>query len=104
MPAYGSCAIWQVRRTEAEAQVVEALEVAEPRLLQGNPYDRELVSAVRKAEAELASGVVREQLRHEVVQLLADMKMLEKLEEIGLMRKKMADTAYGRLSGNMAST
>jgi tetratricopeptide (TPR) repeat protein len=85
---------WQVRRTEAEAQVVEALEVAEPRLLQGNPYDRELVSAARRAEAQLAGGVVREQLRHQVVQLLADMKMLEKLEEIGLMRMKIADTAY----------
>jgi serine/threonine protein kinase/Flp pilus assembly protein TadD len=87
---------WQVRQTEAEAQVVEALEVGEPRLLQGNPYDRELVSAARKAEAQLASRVVREQLRHQVVQLLADLKMLEKLEEIGLMQKKKADAAYAQ--------
>jgi serine/threonine protein kinase/Flp pilus assembly protein TadD len=86
----------QARRTDAEARVVEALEVAEPRLLQGNPYDRELVSAARKAEAQLAGGMVREQLRHQVVQLLADLKMLEKLEEIGVMWDNTADAAYAQ--------
>ena len=63
---------WQVRRTEAEARVVEALEVAEPKLQQGNPRDPELVSAARKAEAQLTGGVVRTGLRQRVEQLLAD--------------------------------
>jgi serine/threonine-protein kinase len=75
---------WQTRRTEAEARVLEALEVAEPKLREGNPWDPELISAVRKAEAQLASGVVREELRQQVEQLLADVAMLAKLEEIRL--------------------
>src|SRR5262249_25469783 len=74
----------QARRSEAEGRVAEALAVAEPKLRDGNPHDPELVSAARKAEAQLASGVLREEVRHRVEQMQADLTMLERLEEIRL--------------------
>jgi hypothetical protein len=51
---------WQARRTEAEGRVAEALAAAEPKLRDGNPHDSELISAARRAEAQLASGVLRD--------------------------------------------
>jgi len=47
---------WQSRRAEAEGRAAEALAVAEPKLRAGNPHDPELVSAARKAEAQLAAA------------------------------------------------
>jgi tetratricopeptide (TPR) repeat protein len=77
--------------------VLEALEVAEPKLQKGNPHDPELVSAARKAEAQLGSGVLRAELRHQVEQLLADLKMLETLEDVRLIQPmNEADPAYAQ--------
>jgi tetratricopeptide (TPR) repeat protein len=97
---------WQARRAEAEGRVFEALKVAEPKLREGNPHDPELVSSARKAEAQLASGVVGARLRHQVEQLLADLAMLERLEQIRLQAHAdtrenkfdygVADPAYAR--------
>jgi serine/threonine protein kinase/tetratricopeptide (TPR) repeat protein len=87
---------WQTRRTEAEARVFEALEVAEPKLREGNPWDPELIAAARKAAAQLASGVVREEFRQQVEQVLADMVMLAKLENIRM--KQAAPKQEGNLS------
>jgi tetratricopeptide (TPR) repeat protein/serine/threonine protein kinase len=75
---------WQARRTEAEGRVAEALAAAEPKLRDGNPHDPELISAAHKAEAQLASGVVRKELRRQAEQLLADLAILAKLENIRL--------------------
>jgi serine/threonine protein kinase/Flp pilus assembly protein TadD len=75
---------WQARRTEAEARVVEALQVAEPKLREGNPHDPELMTAVRTAEAQLATGLVGENLHQQVKQLLSDVEMLKKLEVVSL--------------------
>jgi serine/threonine protein kinase/tetratricopeptide (TPR) repeat protein len=71
---------WQARRTEAEGRVAEALAAAWPKLGDGNPHEPGLVSAALKAEAQLASGLLREEVRHRVEHLLADLAMLEKLE------------------------
>jgi tetratricopeptide (TPR) repeat protein len=76
---------WLARRTEAEARVLEALAVAEPKLREGNAGDPELIAAARKAEAQLTSGVVRTGLRQRVEQLVADWQMLAKLENIRLL-------------------
>jgi serine/threonine protein kinase/Flp pilus assembly protein TadD len=75
---------WQLRRAEAEGRVIEALAAAEPKLRAGNPHDMELISARGKAEAQLASGVVREELQQQVKQLLADWAMLAAIERIRL--------------------
>jgi hypothetical protein len=85
--------------------VEEALAVAEAKLPLGNPYDPELVTAARKAEAQLASSVVRTELRQRVERMLADLTMLAKVEEIRLDQAAVkeghfdlarADPAYAR--------
>src|SRR5262249_40858011 len=83
------------RRAEAEGGVVEALAVAEPKLREGNPHDPELISAMRKAEAQLASGVVRVRLQDQVKEMLADVAMLEKLEQI-LLDQAATDVKTGQ--------
>jgi tetratricopeptide (TPR) repeat protein/serine/threonine protein kinase len=83
----------QARRTEAESRVVEALQVAEPKLRQGNPWDPELITAVRKAEAQLGD-VVGGGLQHQVEQLLADLTILEKIEEIRLGQAAVKDSHF----------
>jgi tetratricopeptide (TPR) repeat protein len=79
------------RQAEAEGRVAEALAVAEAKLPQGNPYDPELVTAARKAEAQLASGVVRKELWQQVKRMLADMAMLAAVEEIRLDQALVID-------------
>jgi tetratricopeptide (TPR) repeat protein/serine/threonine protein kinase len=95
----------QARRAEAERQVEEALGLAEARLLWGNPHDPELITAARKAEAQLASGLVRMELRQRVEWMLADLMMLARVEEIRLDQASVkeghfdlgrADPAYAR--------
>jgi tetratricopeptide (TPR) repeat protein/serine/threonine protein kinase len=85
---------WQARRTEAESRVAEALAIAEPKLRDGNPHDPELISAVRKAEAQLGGGVLREAVRRQVTQLLADVTMLKRLEEIRLGQAAVKDGSF----------
>jgi serine/threonine protein kinase/Flp pilus assembly protein TadD len=75
---------WRARRMEVESRVVEALAIAEPKLREGNPHDPQLVAAARTAEAQLTSDVVRAELRQQVKQLLVDLAMLTRLEEIQL--------------------
>jgi hypothetical protein len=93
---------WQARRTEAEAGVVEALEAAEPKLRQGNPRDPELIAAARKADALLASGVVRTELRQQVENLLADLAMLAKLEDIRLEQTAVKDDHFDTAAADPA--
>jgi serine/threonine-protein kinase len=85
---------WQARRTEAEGRVTEALAEAEPKLREGDPHDPALISAARKAEAQLAGGLLRKEARHRVEQLLADLTMLEKLELASLMRAEIKDEHF----------
>jgi tetratricopeptide (TPR) repeat protein len=75
---------WRARRMDAEGRVVEALAIAEAKLREGNPYDPQLVSAARTAEAQLTSGVVRAELQQQVKQVLVDWAMLIRLDEIRL--------------------
>lgn len=84
---------WQTRRAIAEARVADALVAAEPKLRDGNPYDPELVSAAQKAQAQLASPL-RESVRHQVEQLLADVKMLATFEEIRLGQAVVKDGRF----------
>jgi tetratricopeptide (TPR) repeat protein len=93
---------WQARRIEAEGQVVVALAAAEPKLRDGNPHDPELVSAVRKAEAQLASGVLGDGARHRVEQLLADLAMLETLELAGLAEAESKDGHFDAHAADLA--
>src|SRR5262249_13431576 len=81
-----------------------SLAVAESRLREGNPWDPELVSAARKAEAQLITGVVADPLRQRVARLLADMRMLTALDQIRHSTAELrdakivwaaADAAYG---------
>jgi tetratricopeptide (TPR) repeat protein len=72
------------RQQEAEAKVVAALEEAVPALQQGNPDDPSLISAVQRAEAQLAAGAVDPGLRRRVEQLKRDQQMLARLEEARL--------------------
>jgi superkiller protein 3 len=68
--------------------------VAEAKLPLGNPHDPDLVTAARKAEAQLASGVVRPDLRRQVEQVLADLAMLEQLETIRLSQAAVKDNDF----------
>jgi tetratricopeptide (TPR) repeat protein len=72
------------RQALAEEKVREALAVLEPGLQQGNPHAPDVVRAARQAEAHLASGLVGPELRQRAEQLLADLAMLAKLEQIRL--------------------
>jgi tetratricopeptide (TPR) repeat protein len=78
------------RQQEAEGKVQEALEAAEPRLRKGNPWDIALISALRRAEAQLGGRLVSQDLRQRVEQLQKDVQMLAELEKIRL------DQAWGR--------
>jgi serine/threonine-protein kinase len=80
------------RQAEVEGRVAEALAVAEAKLPQGNPRDPELITAARKAEAQLLSGLVGDELRQRVERVLADVAMLAKLEQI---RLDQAAVKYG---------
>jgi tetratricopeptide (TPR) repeat protein len=93
---------WQARRTEAEGRVAEALAEAEPRLREGDPHDPALISAARKAEAQLAGGLLRDGVRRQVEQLLADLKMLEALEEIRLARAEVKEGRYDNAGADRA--
>jgi serine/threonine-protein kinase len=93
------------RRAEVESRVAEALEVAETRLPLGNPHDPELMTAARKAEAQLATGVVGDGVRQHADQVLADLAMLGELERIRLSQARVteghfdlagADAAYAQ--------
>jgi serine/threonine protein kinase len=72
------------RRGEAEAKVQEALETAAPGMEQGDPWDRSLIAAAQRAEAQLNSGVVGPEVRRQVEQLLRDVDMLARVEQARL--------------------
>jgi hypothetical protein len=69
----------ELRRVEAEHRVAEALQVAEPLLREGNPLHPELVSAARKAEAELAGAPLGAGLAERVHRMRSDLAMLAAL-------------------------
>src|SRR5262249_7183090 len=90
---------WRARRMEAEGRVVEALAIVEPKLREGNPHDPQLVIAAGTAEAQLASGMVRAELRQQVDQVLADLAMLGELEQIRLSQARVTDDGYFDIAG-----
>jgi tetratricopeptide (TPR) repeat protein len=90
------------RQAEAEGRVAEALAVAEAKLPLGNPYDPELITAARKAEAQLAGGAVGDELRQRVERVLADLVMLEKLEAIRLDEAMGKDGPFDYAGANIA--
>ena len=53
----------------------------------GNPYATNLVQAAQQVEAQLAQGLVSDEVRREAEQYLADLAMLERLQEIRLERE-----------------
>jgi tetratricopeptide (TPR) repeat protein len=93
---------WQARRAAAEGRVAEALEAAEPRLREGNPHDPALISDARRAEAQLAGGLLRDGVRRQVEQLLADLKMLETLEEVRLAQAVRREGRYDNAGADRA--
>jgi serine/threonine protein kinase/Flp pilus assembly protein TadD len=95
----------EARRGEAERKVAEALVVLEAGLQAGNPYAPDVLKAARAAQAQLDQGVVGEGLRRQVGQFLADLAMLERLQEIRLEKADVkedhfdnagADDAYAK--------
>jgi eukaryotic-like serine/threonine-protein kinase len=91
-----------VRGAEVESRMAEALEVADAKLRLGNPHDPDLVSATRNAEAQLATGLVGEESRHQVEQVLADLAMLAKLEQIRLGQAKVTENDFDRAGADAA--
>ncbi len=71
-------------RASRQDKVQEALEAAQPALREGNPWDPALISAVERAQAQLGSGLVGNDLRQRVGQLHKDREMLAELERIRL--------------------
>ncbi len=72
------------RQALAEEKVRDALAVLEPGLRLGNPHAPDVVRAARQVEAHLAGGLVGLELRQQAEQLLADLAMLARLEQIRL--------------------
>ncbi len=87
-----------LRRLEAESRLVEALDIAEPLLQAGNPHQAELVSAVRKAEAQLASASGNPQLDERVFRLRSDLAMLNTLEQARLARSAVSENHFDEQS------
>jgi tetratricopeptide (TPR) repeat protein/serine/threonine protein kinase len=92
----------QARRVEAERGVEEALVVAETCLPLGNSHNPELIAAARKAEAQLALGVVRKELRQRVERVLADLTMLAKIEEIRLDQASLKGSRFDNVGTDTA--
>ena len=90
------------RRADSEARADEALAEAEPRLRAGNPRDSRLVAAAGRAESQLAGGLLRPELRQRVQELLADLKMLRRLEEIVLEEADPEGTGIGMAGADSA--
>jgi tetratricopeptide (TPR) repeat protein len=84
------------RRAEAEGKVRESLAVLEPGLRQGNPHAADVVRAARQAEAHLAGGLVRRELRDQTGRLLADLAMLADLERIRLDQALLREEEFDR--------
>src|SRR5262249_39822084 len=82
------------RKRQAETKVLDALEAAKPGLEEGNPWDRELVSALRTAEAQLSQGLLSPELQGRVEQLQKDVKMLAELERIELEKTQVFSEKY----------
>ncbi|HVS39827.1 MAG TPA: tetratricopeptide repeat protein [Gemmataceae bacterium] len=72
------------RQRDAEGKLQEALEAAEPGLRQGDPWDPALISAARRAEAQLNGNLVGQDFRRRAEQLQKDVRMLADLDRIRL--------------------
>src|SRR5262249_41930590 len=82
------------RKRQAETKVLEALEAATPGLEEGNPWDRNLVSALRTAEAQLQQGHLSRELQGRVEQLQRDVIMLAELERLLLKKAQVLDEHF----------
>jgi tetratricopeptide (TPR) repeat protein len=87
---------------QAEGRVVEALEIAEPLLRDGNPHHPELVSAARKAEAQLADASINPELAQRVDRLRSDLAMLAALEQARLERSAVRENRFDLRRGGEA--
>jgi serine/threonine-protein kinase len=72
------------RRDHAEATVVQALAILEPELAEGNPHAPNVVQSAQQIKLQLATGLVGESLRQRAEEMLADLAMLARLEQIRL--------------------
>ena len=82
------------RRLLANENVRAALDVAEARLADGNPYAPDLVTAVRKAEAQPDAELVSAELRTRLNRVQADLAMLGALEQARLEMTAVADNHF----------
>jgi tetratricopeptide (TPR) repeat protein len=89
----GGVAGWLVqRRLATEAEAVQALAEAQEWQQQGRwPEAR---GAARRAEGLLTGGGGRAELRRQAAALLADLVMVERLEEIRLQQSQVKDQKY----------
>jgi tetratricopeptide (TPR) repeat protein len=69
------------RRARAEERVREAVELAEVRLVDGDPYAVDLVAALHKLDAHLDSGLVGDDLQRHARRVAEDRAMLVALEQ-----------------------
>jgi tetratricopeptide (TPR) repeat protein len=84
------------RQGEAEAKVQGALAEAKRGLQEGNPRDPALVSALRRAEAHLDSGLLNQDLHRQVEQLQKDVQMLTDLERVRLDQANVSESYFDR--------
>jgi serine/threonine-protein kinase len=82
------------RQRESERNIQEALQAAEPRLREGNPWDPALITALQRAEAQLGGNMVGQGLRRRVEQLHKDVTMLAELERIRLDQTGVLDNHF----------
>jgi serine/threonine protein kinase/tetratricopeptide (TPR) repeat protein len=91
-----------LRRQEAERRIHEALEMGEPLLREGNPYHPQLISAARKAEAQVSGGSAAMDVEQRVSRMHADLEMLARLEQARLDRSTVIHDSFDMDAGMKA--
>jgi tetratricopeptide (TPR) repeat protein len=90
------------RRAEAEHRLVEAVAILEAGLQEGNPHAPDLVRAARQTEAQLDTNLVSDASLSKAAQLLLDLAMLEKLEQIRLDQTSVKEDRFDLATANAA--
>jgi serine/threonine protein kinase/tetratricopeptide (TPR) repeat protein len=90
------------RAAAAERHVAAALDVMRPGLRAGDPHAVALVRAARQVEAHLASDLVGPEMRGQAEELLADLALLARLEQIRLDRAADKDGRFDLAASDRA--
>jgi serine/threonine-protein kinase len=90
------------RQGGAEQRLVDAAAILEEGLKEGNPYAPDVMKAARQTQAQLDTNLVSKSWRYRAEQLLIDLAMLEKLEQIRLDETSVKEDRFDVATANAA--